>query len=94
MKKILLALLLVISIASCNKAQEVEDTSSSKHERVDWELDTATYDAVQVDEVQEEHSEGNIEWIWDGSPYDTITIGDNLRITNIDGDKVYITLSK
>jgi hypothetical protein len=93
MKKILLALLLVIGISSCKEAQ-VEDTGSTTQEHVDWDLDTSSYDAVDVDEVQEEYSQGNIEWIWDGSPYDTITIGDNLRITNIDGDKVYITLSK
>ena len=95
MKKILLALLLVISIASCNKAQEVEDTSSSKQERVDWELDTTTYDAVQVDEVQEdETSDGPTEWIWDGSEYDTLYVGSTLRISNIEGDKVYLVLSK
>jgi hypothetical protein len=93
MKKILLTLLLVISIASCNKAQEQPDTTVQQ-EQVAWDQDTTTYNAVDVDEVQEEDSQGNIEWVWDGSPYDTIHIGDNLRITNIDGDKVYITLSK
>jgi hypothetical protein len=95
MKKVLLALLLVISITSCNKAQEAEDTSSFKREHVDWELDTTAYDAEQVDEVQEnETSDGPTEWIWDGSQYDTIHIGDNLRISNIEGDKVYLVLSK
>jgi len=94
MKKLALALLLAVIIISCNKVQEVEDTSSPKQEQVDWDQDTSTYDAVDVDETQEEYSQGAIEWIWDGSPYDTISIGDNLRITNIDGDKVYITLSK
>lgn len=95
MKKILLSLLLVISIASCNKAQEVEDTNPPQQEQVAWDQDTTTYDAVQVDEVQEdETSNGPTEWIWDGSQFDTIYPGATLRITNIDGDKVYITLSK
>jgi hypothetical protein len=95
MKKILLALLLVISIASCNKAQEVEDTSSSKHEHVDWELDTTAYDAIDVNETQEDEvSNGPTEWIWDGSQYDTLYTGATLRISNIDGDKVYLVMSK
>lgn len=94
MKKILLALLLVIAIASCKKAP-VEDTSSSKHQRVDWELDTATYDAVQPEEVEDSGvSNGPTEWIWDGSQYDTLYIGATLRISNIDGDKVYLVMSK
>ena len=93
MKKILLTLLLVISISSCKKAQ-VEDISSITQEHVDWDHDTTTYNAVDVDQVQDGYYQGNTEWIWDGSPYDTINIGDNLRITNIDRDKVYITLSK
>ena len=93
MRKILITLLLAISIASCNKAQDQPDTNVQQ-EQAAWELDTATYNAVHPDEVQEEYSQGSTEWVWDGSPYDTIFIGDNLRITNIDGDKVYITLSK
>lgn len=96
MKKILLALLLVIGIASCNKAQEVEDTSSSKHQRVDWELNNSTtYDEVQADEVQEDEvSNGPTEWIWDGSQYDTLYTGATLRISHIEGDKVYLVMSK
>jgi hypothetical protein len=94
MKKIILILLLTISITSCNKVLDVENTSTTQPEQVAWDIDTTTYDAVQVDEDQEEYTQGNTEWIWDGSAYDTIYTGDNLRITNIDGDKVYITLSK
>jgi hypothetical protein len=82
--------LLVICIASCNKAQEVEDTNTTQQEEVAWDVDTTTYDAEQVDET----SDGPTEWIWDGSVYDTIHVGDNLRITNIEGDKVYLVLSK
>ena len=93
MRKVLLVLLLAICIASCNKAQEQPDTNVQQ-EQVAWDHDTSAYNAVDVNEAQEEYSQGNIEWVWDGSPYDTIAIGDNLRITNIDGDKVYITLSK
>ncbi len=94
MRKALITLLLVIGIASCNKAQEQPDTTVQQ-EQVAWDHDTTSYDAVDVNETQEDEvSNGPTEWIWDGSPYDTIHIGDNLRITNIDGDKVYITLSK
>jgi hypothetical protein len=95
MKKALIALLLVIGIASCNKVQEVEDISSSKHEYVDGESDITAYDAVDIDETQEgEVSNGPTEWIWDGSQYDTLYIGATLRISNIDGDKVYLVMSK
>jgi hypothetical protein len=94
MRKALIALLLVVGIVSCNKAQEQPDTNAQQEQVVDttiydaWDADPSTY------YQEEEDSQGSIEWVWDGSPYDTIHIGDNLRITNIDGDKVYITLSK
>ena len=92
MKKVLTALLVVIVIASCNKAKEVENTSSSKH--VNWELDTATYDAEQVGEVEEDSVyDSPTEWIWDGSQFDTLRPGTTLRISNIDGDKVYLVMS-
>ena len=90
MKKILLALLLVIGIASCNKTPETNQTGTTQQEHAAWDQDTTTYDAVQADET----SDGPTEWIWDGSAYDTIHVGDNLRITNIEGDKVYLVLSK
>jgi hypothetical protein len=94
MKKLALALLLTTIIVSCNKVQEQPDTNTYQ-QQVEWDHDTTSYDAVDVNETQEDEvSNGPTEWIWDGSPYDTIHIGDNLRITNIDGDKVYITLSK
>ena len=95
MKKILLTLLLVIGIASCKEAP-VEDTSSSKHQRVDWELDNSTtYDDVQPEGVEDSGvSNGPTEWIWDGSQYDTLYTGATLRISHIDGDKVYLVMSK
>jgi len=94
MKKVFIALLLVISIASCNKAQEQPDTNVQQ-EHVDWELGTATYDAEQVGEVEEDNIyNGPTEWIWDGSRFDTLYPGATLRISNIDGDKVYLVMSK
>lgn len=95
MKKVLLALLLVVSIASCNKAEEAKDTGTAQQEQVTWDQDTTTYDAVDVDETSEDEvSNGPTEWIWDGSQFDTLYVGATLRITNIDGDKVYLVMSK
>jgi hypothetical protein len=95
MRKVLIALLLVISITSCNKAQEVEDTSSPQQEQIAWDHNTTIYDDVQSEEVEDSGvSNGPTEWIWDGSQYDTLYTGATLRISNIDGDKVYLVMSK
>jgi hypothetical protein len=95
MRKVLITLLLGISIASCKKVQEVEDTSSPQQEQVAWDQNTTTYDDVQPEEVGDSGvSNGPTEWIWDGSQYDTLTTGATLRISNIDGDKVYLVMSK
>lgn len=97
MKKILFAILLVGLIISCNKVQEeCQECPKDKQEQVAWDLDTTTYDAVSVEDVEDSDSvyNGPTEWIWDGSQYDTLYIGATLRIANIDGDKVYLTMSK
>ena len=95
MKKVLLSLLLIAGIIGCNKAPELDPTSTPQQEKVAWDLDTTTYDAVEVDETEEDSFyDGPTEWIWDGSQFDTLYIGAPLRIVNIDGEKVYITMSK
>ncbi len=81
MRKVFISLLLVISIASCNKAQEQPDTNVQQ-EHVDWELGTATYDAEQVGEVEKDSIyNGPTEWIWDGSRFDTLYPGATLRMS-------------
>lgn len=95
MKKIILAILLIIIVISCNKQEEVSNINSTE-QQVAWDQDTTSYDATQIDDVPEgdEVSDGPTEWIWDGSQYDTLYVGATLRISNIDGDKVYLTMSK
>ena len=95
MRKILLAILLTTVVIGCNKQIEVSSINSTE-QQVAWDQDTTSYDATQVDELAEEDgmSNGPTEWIWDGSQYDTLYVGATLRISNIDGDKVYLTMSK
>lgn len=92
MRKILTLFTLIVAI-SCNKVQEPQDTPPTQQQQSTWEQETVSYDDIQ-EEPQEEVSTGPTEWIWDGSQFDTIYPGATLRITHIDGDKVYLTLSE
>ena len=91
MKKILLAILLITIVIGCNKQEEVSNTNSTE-QQVAWDQDTVSYNAEQIEDVSEEYEP--TEWIWDGSQYDTLYVGATLRISNIDGEKVYLTMSK
>ena len=95
MRKILLAILLITIVIGCYKKIEVSSTNSTE-QQVAWDQDTTSYDATQVEGTYEDNevSDGPTEWIWDGSQYDTLYVGTTLRISNIDGDKVYLTMSK
>ena len=95
MKKIILTILLITIVIGCNKKIEVSSINSTE-QQVAWDQDTTSYDATQIENTPEddEVSNGPTEWIWDGSQYDTLYVGATLRISNIDGDKVYLTMSK
>lgn len=91
MKKIFFIILLVGLIVSCKKVQEeCQECPKNKQEQTSLELDITTYDVEDSDSVYD----GPTEWIWDGSQFDTLYVGATLRIANIDGDKVYLTMSK
>lgn len=89
MKKLLIVLLLATGISSCKKAAIIEDTVTTEH--VEWRQDTEVeLQDAEVEIQQDTVYNGETEWIWDGSQFDTLYPGATLKITNIDGDKVYL----
>jgi hypothetical protein len=92
MKKLLLLLLFTISVSSCKEAAPlVEDTVTSEH--VEWKQDyEVEMQDTEVEVQQDSVYNGETEWIWDGSKFDTLYPGATLKITNIEGDKVYLEM--